>query len=300
MTAAIECTALSKHFGRTWALRDCSLSISPGRIVALVGPNGAGKTTLMNLAVGLLQPSGGEVRIFGSSPREQAASVLAKTGFLAQERPLYRRLTVAQMLQFGRLMNPRWDQAFATSRLGELGIPLERRVGRLSGGQQAQVALTVVLAKRPELLLLDEPTSNLDPVARREFTRSLLDAAASDGLTLVISSHIVAELERFCDYLILLSEGQIQLAGDIEELLRRHAMLYGDPAQADRMASRPGVVGVVGGRRQAVAVVQRPPAIHEPGWEVGEISLEDLVIYYMENPGAGALPPPTPLVEAGS
>jgi len=253
----------------------------------------------MNLAIGFLQPSGGEVRILGWSPREQPSIVLARTGFLAQERPLYRHLTVAQMLQFGATLNPRWDQAFATTRLHNLGVPLEHRVGRLSGGQQAQVALTLVLAKRPELLLLDEPTSNLDPVARREFTRSLMEAAASQGLTVVVSSHIVAELERFCDYLVLLSEGQIQLAGDIEELLSRHTVLYGDPTQVDRMEGLPGVVGVVGGRRQAMVVVQSPPAIADPGWEMHEISLEELVISYMENPGVGALPPPALLVEAG-
>jgi ABC-2 type transport system ATP-binding protein len=299
VTAAIESTALNKQFGHTWALRDCSLSIPAGRIVALVGPNGAGKTTLLNLAVGLLYPSSGAVRIFGRSPRDEPANVLARTGFLAQERPLYRHLTVAQTLEFGRALNSRWDQDFATARLDQLRIPLGQRVGKLSGGQHAQVALTLVLAKRPDLLLLDEPTSNLDPVARREFTRGLLDAAASDGLTIVISSHIVAELERFCDYLILLAQGQVQLAGDIEDLLSRHAVLYGDPALADRMAAHPAVVGVVAGRRQAMAVVRRPPAVAAPGWDLGEISLEDLVIAYMENPAAGTLPPPAALVETG-
>jgi ABC-2 type transport system ATP-binding protein len=292
---ALQAAALSKRFGRTWALRECSIAIPAGRVVALVGPNGAGKTTLMHLAIGLLEPSAGEVEVFGWSPRQHPTVVLARTGFVAQERPLYRNLTVDQMLLFGAALNPRWDQALATARLRRLGVPLERRVGQLSGGQQAQVALTLVLAKRPELLLLDEPVSNLDPVARREFTRGLLDAAAADGLTVVTSSHVVSELERFCDYLVLLNAGQVQLAGDVSELLQQHAMLLGDPGQAELLEGRPGVVQVVTGPRQATVVVRDRSVPTGPGWEVHDIGLEELVIAYMENPGAGALPPPTAL-----
>src|SRR5579872_2321948 len=192
---ALQSFNLGKKYGHLWALRDCSLSIPAGRVAALVGPNGAGKTTLLQLAVGLLRPTRGSVQVFGRSPSEHSEVVLPRVGFLAQDRPLFRSFTVAEMLEVGRRLNPRWDQGFALHRLTSLGIPLSRKTGKLSGGQQAQVALVLALAKRPDLLLLDEPLASLDPLARREFLRTLMDSVAESGMTVLLSSHIIGDLE---------------------------------------------------------------------------------------------------------
>ncbi|HXL60454.1 MAG TPA: ATP-binding cassette domain-containing protein, partial [Mycobacterium sp.] len=188
MAAALEASGLSKRYGSTWAVRDLCISIPAGRVVALVGPNGAGKTTLLELAVGLLTPDTGEPQIFGWSPRHNPTLVLARVGFLAQDRPLYKGFTVAETLRMGRELNPKWDQALAEARMRRLEIPLNRRVGKLSGGQQAQVALALALGKRPELPLLDEPVANLDPLARRLFLAELMESVAAEGLTVVLSS----------------------------------------------------------------------------------------------------------------
>jgi len=181
MSAILQATGLGKRYGDEWALRDCSLELPAGRVAALVGPNGAGKTTLLHLAVGLLAPTSGRIEIFGSPPRRNR-SVLERVGFVAQDTPLYPSFKVGEMLTLGRRLNRRWDGQWAEDRLRGLGIPLGKRVGALSGGQRAQVALTLALAKRPNLLLLDEPVASLDPLARREFLQALTDAAAADGL----------------------------------------------------------------------------------------------------------------------
>lgn len=215
MSNALETTHLSKRYGRTWALQDCTLALPAGRVAALVGPNGAGKTTLLNLSVGLLSPTEGHVQVFGCSPLTQTTETLPRLGFVAQDHPLYKDFTVADLLTLGRKLNPRWDDPLARARIQKLGIPLDRRTGKLSGGQQAQVALVLALAKRPDLLLLDEPLASLDPLARREFLRTLLDATVESSLTVLLSSHIIGDLERVCDYLIILSASHVQLVGDI-------------------------------------------------------------------------------------
>ena len=198
-------------------------------MAALVGPNGAGKTTLLHLSMGLLEPTAGSVQIFGLSPTAQAGEALPRLGFVAQDHPLYKGFTVEELLTLGRKLNPRWDDALARARMQKLGIPLNRRAGKLSGGQQAQVALVLALAKRPDLLLLDEPLASLDPLARREFLRTLMDAVAETGLTVLLSSHIIGDLERVCDYLVILSASQVQLAGDMQEIAT-------DAQAADRAA----------------------------------------------------------------
>jgi ABC-2 type transport system ATP-binding protein len=220
VTCALQTRSLGKRYGRAWALRDCTVQLPAGRVAALVGPNGAGKTTLLHLAVGLLDPSAGDVSVFDHSPRREPKAVLPRIGFVAQDHPLYRGFSVADMLTLGRKLNPRWEQAVATTRLDRLGIPLDRPIGKLSGGQQAQVALALALAKRPELILLDEPLASLDPLARREFLRVLMGATAESGLTVLLSSHIIGDLERVCDYLIILSAAHVQLMGDIQEIVR--------------------------------------------------------------------------------
>ena len=217
----IETSALGKRYRRRWALRDCTLGIPGGHIVALVGPNGAGKTTLLTMAVGLTRPTAGTVTVLGGEP---AGSPQALDGiaFVAQDAPLYRNLPVSDMLHLARNLNRHWDQRHAEVRLEQLGIPLRQRVGELSGGQKAQLALTIALARRPSLLVLDEPLASLDPVAREDFMASVVDAAGRDAISVVLSSHVLAELERVATYLIVLTRGQVQVAGPVRELLASH------------------------------------------------------------------------------
>jgi ABC-2 type transport system ATP-binding protein len=217
----VEASGLGKRYGRTWALRECTLEIPAGRVAALVGPNGAGKTTLLNLAVGLTAPSAGAVTVL-SGRRAGSPAALDGIAFVAQDTPLYKGLSVADMIYLTRSLNRRFDQAYATARLDELGIPLKRRAGRLSGGQQAQLALTLALARRPRLLVLDEPVAALDPVARHDFMATVLAAASADGVSVLLSSHVLTELERVASYLVLMSRGRVRLAGEVDDLLTTH------------------------------------------------------------------------------
>jgi ABC-2 type transport system ATP-binding protein len=279
---ALETTNLSKRYGRkNWALQDATLRLPSSRVAALVGPNGAGKTTLLHLAVGLLNPTGGCVRICGFDPVEQPKEVLPRIGFVAQDHPLYKSFSVADMLTFGRKLNPRWDNNLALRRLQRLGIPLNRAVGKLSGGQQAQVALALALAKRPELLLLDEPVASLDPLARREFLRTLMEATAEGGPTVLLSSHIIADLERVCDYLIILSASQVQLAGEIDEIVRTHKLLVGPRTDSAAVASLHNVIEASHTPRQTTLLVRLNGALFDPSWEVRDVSLEDIVLAYL-------------------
>ncbi|HEX4254446.1 MAG TPA: ABC transporter ATP-binding protein [Streptosporangiaceae bacterium] len=207
MNYAMETDRLGKRYGRRWALADCTLTVPAGQVVGLVGPNGAGKTTLLELAVGLLRPTTGTVR------------VPARTGFVAQDAPVYAGLTVADHLRMGQALNERWDDGLARRQIGAAGLDPGQRAGRLSGGQRARLALALAVARRPDLLILDEPVANLDPLARREFLDSVAAAAASDGVTVVFSSHLVADLERACGYLIVLAASQVRLAGPVRTLL---------------------------------------------------------------------------------
>src|SRR4029453_19057694 len=225
VTAALQASGLGKRYRRTWALRDCNLTVPSGRIAALVGPNGAGKTTLFHLAVGLLTPTTGSIRVLDQPPGDPG--LLAEVGFVAQDTPLHPNFTPAEHLTLGAKLNRRFDQPLARSRLERLAIPLDRRVGTLSGGQRAQVALALALAKRPQLLLLDEPLASLDPLARREFLQALMGSVAEQGVTVVLSSHLLADLERVCDYLIVLSAAHVQVLGTTEELLDQHRLLVG-------------------------------------------------------------------------
>jgi len=299
MIAALQAQGLGKRYGRTWALRDCTLNIPAGRVAALVGPNGAGKTTLLHLAVGLIAPSAGEVEVFGWSPRRQPTVVLARVGFLAQERPLY-RFSVEDVLAMGRRLNPRWDDALARRRLGDVGVPLRRRTDKLSGGQQAQVALAVALAKRPELLLLDEPAASLDPLARREFMEVLMGAVAEDGLTVVFSSHVLADLERVCDYLVILSAAHVQLAGETEDIVAGHKLLTGPRPDGDAIAKVHSVVQAHHTDRQTTLLVRTNGRIYDRSWTVSDVLLEDVVLAYLRAPHVHALPAPEVLSETGA
>src|SRR5579875_1263023 len=231
----IEASGLSKRYGSTWALRECTLAIPAGHVAALVGPNGAGKSTLLNLAVGLAEPTAGVVTVLGGLPAGSAAA-LDGIAFVAQDTPLYRNLSAADMLHLTRNLNRGFDQHYAETRLSELGIPLNRKAGKMSGGQQAQLALTLALARRPRLLVLDEPVAMLDPIARHDFMAIVLTAAVDDGVSVLLSSHVLSELERTADYLILLSGGRVRVAGAVDDLLASHRVLTGPAADADRRA----------------------------------------------------------------
>ena len=281
MTYALSASGLSKRYRSTWALRECDLALPAGRVIALVGPNGAGKTTLLRLAVGLLSPTSGTIEVFGTRPTTNTPQALARIGFLAQDHPLYRGFTVADLLRFGAHLNLRFDRPLAEKRLAAFGIPLERKAGTLSGGQQSQVALALALAKRPELLVLDEPLSSLDPVARREFLQTLMGAVAQDGITVIFSSHVVHELERVCDHLVVLRQGRIALDGDIDTLLARHRILVGPRSDVDdpRIGT---VIETTPSDRHTSLLVRDGAAID--GWTEHPVGLEDLVLAYLRGP----------------
>jgi len=281
MSNALETSGLGRRYGRAWALHDCTLSLPAGRVAALVGPNGAGKTTLLHLSVGLLEPTVGSVQVFGRSPLRQPKEALPLLGFVAQDTPLYKSFTVADLLMLGRKLNPRWDDALARARIEQLGIPLAQRAGKLSGGQQAQVALALALAKRPDLLLLDEPLASLDPLARREFLSTLMEAVAESGLTVLLSSHIIGDLERVCDYLIILSASQVQLAGDIQEIQRTHKRLVGPRQEEAAVASVHTVIEARHTTRQTTLLVRTNGPLFDPSWEAQDVSMEDIVLAYL-------------------
>jgi ABC-2 type transport system ATP-binding protein len=287
----IDASGLGKRYGGTWALRECTLAIPAGRVAALVGPNGAGKTTLLNLAVGLAAPSAGGVTVLGGRPAGSPAA-LDGIAFVAQDTPLYKNLSAADMLHLTRNLNRRFDQRYAETRLAELGIPLKRRAGRLSGGQQAQLALTLALARRPRLLVLDEPVAMLDPIARHDFMATVLTAMADDGVSVVLSSHVLAELERVADYLILLSRGRVQVAGGVDDLLASHRVLTGPAAEAGNHPGRPVVHLRRGGAQAHLLVRATADDPVPPGWEAHAVGLEELALAYLREPGADALPGP--------
>jgi ABC-2 type transport system ATP-binding protein len=296
----IATSDLGKRYRNTWALRDCRLAVPEGRVAALVGPNGSGKTTLLNLIVGLLAPTAGSVTVLGgaSAGSERARDEIA---FVAQDAPLYKNVTVADMLRMTRYLNRRWDQQRAEDRLRDLEIPLRRKAGRLSGGQQAQLALTLALARRPKLLVLDEPLASLDPVSRHSFMAAVMAAVAEDGISVVLSSHILAELERVADYLIILSRGRVQLAGDTESLVGSHLVLTGAPGRlaADGLPRQWVTVEA----DETSALVRTPGnggrAQLPDGLQGRQVTLEELSLAYLRRPEARALPGPLAVVERG-
>ena len=290
--SVMEAHGLSKTYGTTKALEDCTFAIPEGHVIALVGPNGAGKSTLLSLAVGLAAPSEGGLSVLnGLAPGSPAA--LDGIAFVAQDTPLYKNLSAADMLHVTRNLNRRFDQPSAESRLAELGIPLKRKAGRLSGGQQAQLALTLALARRPRLLVLDEPVATLDPIVRHDFMASVLTAAADDGLSVLLSSHVLVELERVADYLVVLSQGRVQVAGEVDDLLAGHRVLTGPAAPAATYSQWP-VVHVRRGEAQAHVLVRAQADDPVPsGWEAHPVGLEELALSYLREPGASSLPGPT-------
>jgi ABC-2 type transport system ATP-binding protein len=282
----IETRRLAKRYRKVTALTDCSIAVPEGRISALIGPNGAGKTTLLRLLSGLAKPSGGKVAVLGGPPRQDPA-FLAEIGFLAQEIPLYRRLSSEDLIAVGGHLNPRWDAASVRQRLNGLNIPLDQAVGALSGGQRAQVALSLTLAKRPRLLLLDEPVAALDPLARRQFLATLADAVAIGGLTVVLSSHLVADMERVCDHLILLAASRVQLCGDIDTVLAEHQVLVGPRKDTTAIEKAHTLVQATHTARQSTLLIRVGGPVVDPAFEAADVGLEELVLGYL---GQGAPP----------
>jgi ABC-2 type transport system ATP-binding protein len=280
MGAAIQTSGLGKQYRRTWALRNCTLAIPEGRVVGLVGPNGAGKTTLLRLAVGLLAPTCGTIAVLGKDPAAGPAQ-LARVGFVAQDTPVYARMPVTGHLCLGAWLNPSWDDELARRRIAQAGLDLRQRAGSLSGGQRAQLALTLALAKRPELLILDEPVASLDPLARREFLRGLMEAVAEHGVSVVLSSHLVADLERVCDYLVVLVASRVRVAGEVSALLASHHRLSGP--RRDPGALPAGVEVIEGSHtdKQSTLLVRTDQPVHDPSWTITPVSMEDLVLGYM-------------------
>jgi ABC-2 type transport system ATP-binding protein len=280
MSAAMATSGLTKRYGRKTALKDCTLTLPTGRIVGLVGPNGAGKSTLLQLACGLLKPTTGTIEVLGGRPGggpDQAA----KVGFVAQDTPTYAHMSIAEHLRLGAALNPGWDVGIATERVARLGLDPAQKAGQLSGGQRAQLALTLAVAKRPELLLLDEPVASLDPLARREFLQGLMEHTAEHGTSLVLSSHLIADLERTCDYLVVLVSSRIRLAGDVEELIAQHHRVTGARREATSLPAGHEVVYQSHIGKQSTMIIRSTAPIDDPWWTVESLSLEDLVLAYM-------------------
>jgi len=280
MTPIIDTHGLGKQYRRRWALRDCTVSLPEGTVIALVGPNGAGKTTLLHLSVGLLAPSTGAIEVLGGQPGGGPGQ-LGRVGFVAQDAPTYARLSVAQHVHMGARLNPSWDQELATHRIDRLGLDPAQRAGTLSGGQRAQLALSLALAKRPELLLLDEPLASLDPLARREFLQVLMEEVAARGVTVVLSSHLVADLERVCDHLVVLVDSHVQVTGDVSTLLASHHRISGPRRSPDSLPSTFEVVEQSHTDKQSTLLVRTDEPILDPAWTVRPVTLDDLVIAYM-------------------
>ena len=278
MSAVIETGGLGKRYRRQWALTDCTLSVPAGHVVGLVGPNGAGKTTLLSLATGLLAPDAGTIEVLGGTPAAGPAQ-LARVGFLSQDAPVYARLSVAD--QLGTRLNPGWDAALARGRVDRLDLDPGQKAGTLSGGQRAQLALTLAVAKRPELLLLDEPVASLDPLSRREFLADLMEAVAEQELSVVLSSHLVADLERVCDYLIVLVGSRVRVAGPVDELLAAHHLLSGPRRDPATLPDGLEVISASHTDVQTTLLVRTSSPVLDPAWTVSEVGLEDLVMAYM-------------------
>jgi ABC-2 type transport system ATP-binding protein len=280
MTSALHADDLGKRYGRKWALNSCTLDIPTGHVVGLVGPNGAGKTTLLHLAVGLLTPSSGSLTVLDAAPASSAEQ-LGRIGFVAQDTPVFESLSIATHLHMGAALNPNWDAHLAEQRIHDLGLDPNQRAGRLSGGQRAQLALTLAIAKRPSLLLLDEPVASLDPLARREFLATLMEVVAEHEVSVILSSHLVADLERVCDYLVVLASARVQVNGEIDELLASHHRLVGARRDLDHLPESTRVIEESHTDRQTTAIVSSADPILDPSWSVEELTLEDLVLAYM-------------------
>ncbi|WP_374103705.1 ABC transporter ATP-binding protein [Streptomyces sp. ISL-86] len=289
---ALEARGLGKKYRRGWALRDCSFRIPAGRICALVGPNGAGKSTLLSLVARLIEPSAGELRIFGAPV--DPPGTMPRWAYLGQDKPLFKNFTVARTLRMGQELNPGWDQEVAERIVREGRLPLDARVSSLSGGQRTRLAFALVFGKRPQLLLLDEPMADLDPVARDEMSSLLMSEAAEHGTTVLMSSHNLGELEHTCDYLLVLADGQIRMAGDSDELLPMHTVVTGvttDQRLPDALAAHTVIETRTAGRQFTALILRQGPL--SPEWHATEPGMEEVLLAYLRSPAAPPLLSPT-------
>jgi ABC-2 type transport system ATP-binding protein len=296
-TPVVTASGLGKRYGRKWALSDCSVSIPAGMVVGLVGPNGAGKSTFIGLMTATLGPDAGSIEVLGEPARNSAAQ-LARVGYVAQGTPVYGSLSVADHLRFGARTNPGWDGGLAAGRIKDVGLDLRQKAGKLSGGQQAQLALTLGLAKRPELLILDEPIASLDPLARHEFLQGLMAAHAERELSIIMSSHLVADLEAVCDYLVVLVGSKVVLDGPVTDLLASHHLVTG--ARRDAAALPPGVQVITQSHtdRQSTFVVRSTVPVIDQALAAEPVDLEQLVLAYMGGTTATGAAKASPALEA--
>ncbi|MHB8469836.1 MAG: ATP-binding cassette domain-containing protein [Gaiellaceae bacterium] len=276
--APLDARNLGKHFRRKWGLRDCTLTIPQGAIVGLAGPNAAGKSTLLSLAAGLLSPTEGTIEVLGRDPLREP-SVRADVGYVAQGAPLYRSFTVAETIDFARRTNVRWDGEI----IGEIltRIPPDTKVGALSAGERARLALALALGKRPQLVLLDEPFARLDPLAGREFLQLLMDGVAETSATVLIASHVMADIERVCDHIVLLTEDGVRLEGNVEALLGSHRILMGPRRPLGSIRGVDRIVRERHSGRQLTLLVQGAGPIVDSSWTVERVELEELLLAYM-------------------
>jgi len=273
-TIALDATALTMRYRRGWGLRDCTFQLPTGRISALIGPNGAGKSTLMRIATGLLRPTSGEIRVLGQAPGKRGTN--RQLAFLAQDKPLYKGFTVEEMLRTGAKLNPVWDDQYARRLVRDADVPLNAKIGTLSGGQRTRIALAIAMGRRPELVMLDEPLADLDPIARQDVMHALLAEVAETGMTVLLSSHVIADLDGVCDHLLLLADGRVQLQGDVEDLLAQHRVLVG----SRELVLPDGVIEARTTGRQATVLARTPNA---PGWDNNQPSLEELALAYLRS-----------------
>ena len=276
----VRAEGLTKRYGKRYALTDCDLHVPRGRVVGLVGPNGAGKSTLLQLATGLIEPTSGTLRVLGSRPAASAAH-LARVGFVAQDTPVFGSLSVADHLRMGARLNPSWDPALAARRIDQVGLSPGQKAGRLSGGQRAQLAMTIAAAKRPELLIFDEPAAALDPLARDTFLQNLREFVAELDASAILSSHLLGDVERVCDHLIVLAGSRVQVAGDVGDLLARHHRLIAPRGELDRPPAGVQFIRIEHTDRYSRAVVRADDGLPPTRWTVEPIEVAELVLAYL-------------------
>lgn len=218
MDYAIETRNLEKVFGEKRVVKNINLNVAKGTIFGLIGPNGAGKTTTIRMLLGTLQPSSGEAIVLGRNSRRDGVKLRQSIGYVAEQNIFYPYMTVDELVKFNGGLFPRWSQEIARHYLDRFDLPPKTKVGHLSKGMKAQLGLTLALAIQPELLILDEPTSSLDPVWRRKFLQVITDAAATQEMTVFFSSHILSDVERVADTVGILINGQLQVVRSIDEL----------------------------------------------------------------------------------
>ncbi len=291
MSAVLEAQALGKRYGQRQALAECTLTIPSGHVVGLVGPNGAGKTTLMKIACGMLAPTSGHIEVLGDQPAA-GPEQLARVGYVAQDTPTYANLSISDHLKLGAKLNPRWDANLAEARIDQLGLDPSQKAGKLSGGQRAQLALTIAVAKRPQLLLLDEPVASLDPLARRDFLRYLMESVVENDTSVILSSHLVSDLERVCDYVVVLVSSRVRIGGETDDLLGQHYRIVCSPRKGIDLPPELQVIWAEQTDRQSTFIVRCQTRMPAGDWSAEPLGLEDLVLTYMEQsaePGDRAL-----------